>query len=1082
MFTHVVPRAPGTMIMLFLVVTVISTSHGQTAMIRPSDLRCDFLSSPLGIDNVHPRLSWILESRRRGEHQTAYRILVASSAANLSRDQGDLWDTGKVPGDQTTLISYQGKSLVSHQRCFWKVMAWDRDGRPGSWSLPASWSVGILSTSEWSAEWIGDDAPRQNDAAVPFASARWIWFGGDKPGSVPPCRRYFVRVIDVPSAGDVTSADLAVTADDAFRLFLNGDEVLASSGGENSWKKPRRIDISSRLAAGRNVFFAEVENARQGDAGFLFWLRMKSRSAAVQTMVSDGAWVSSDSLFPEWKSTGPREGEGKNPVVIGNFGVSPWRLLDEGGLILPPPRYLTTRVTLRKKVDRAVLYVSALGICDFSLNGRRVSDDRFTPGWTDYAKRVYYRTYDVTKLLKKGGNTLAGVLADGWYSGHLGWGAVRDHYGAKTRLKALLHVEYADGTKQDFGTGPAWKASPGPLREADFLMGECYDARLADPAVQVTGGKQPPGRPVDVGAEVQPVLQSHPAQPVRAFAELTPLSVREPKPGVYVFDLGQNFAGVARLKVREREGQKVRLRFAERLNPDGTVYLENLRGARATDTYVCRGGGDEVWEPRFTFHGFQYVEVTGLSKKPAKGAVTGIALSSETPMVGEFECSEEMLNQLHRNILWTQRANFIDIPTDCPQRDERLGWTGDAQIYCRAASLNADVQAFFHKWLIDLDDAQRNDGQFPMVAPLKVAGGDGGPAWADAGVICPWTIYDVYGDTTILAAHYEAMRRFVDFCRNRSTPDLLPPAEFHCFGDWLNVDAETPKEVIFTAYFSRAAQLLSQAAEVLGKREDAGKYRALHEGIRSAFVRSYVGPDGKVRGETQTGYVLALAFGLLDEPASAQAARHLINDIERRGWHLSTGFIGTKDLMLVLARLDRRDVAYRLLLNTSFPSWGFTIKNGATSIWERWDGWTPEKGFQNPEMNSFAHYSFGAVYQWMVENIGGIRAEGPGYRNIIIAPEPGGTLRWGQTGYRSVRGWIRSSWRISRGKFVLTVEVPVNAEATVVLPGVGGPVEESGRPVLEQRGIRQVGNGGEGRQAFALGSGRYTFEYRYNRN
>jgi alpha-L-rhamnosidase len=345
-----------------------------------------------------------------------------------------------------------------------------------------------------------------------------------------------------------------------------------------------------------------------------------------------------------------------------------------------------------------------------------------------------------------------------------------------------------------------------------------------------------------------------------------------------------------------------------------------------------------------------------------------------------------MINQLHSNIYWTQRMNFIDIPTDCPQRDERLGWTGDAQVYIRTAAMNTDVHAFFTKWLQDLADAQRNDGQFPMVAPLKVAESDGGPAWADAGVICPWTAYQVYGDKQLLERQYPSMVKFIEFCKNRSTPELLPPAQFHCFGDWLNIDDNTPNDVIYTAYFALSTKMTAQAAQVLGKTEDARKYNELYQGIKAAFNKAYVAADGKIKGDTQTAYVLAIAVDLVDGPMYKTAANRLVGLIEKRNWHLSTGFIGTKDLMLVLAKIGRNDVACRLLHNDTFPSWGFSIKHGATSIWERWNGWTPEQGFGDPGMNSFAHYSFGAVYQWMVENLGGIQADDVAYKKIIIKP------------------------------------------------------------------------------------------------
>ena len=540
---------------------------------------------------------------------------------------------------------------------------------------------------------------------------------------------------------------------------------------------------------------------------------------------------------------------------------------------------------------------------------------------------------------------------------------------------------------------------------------------------------------------------------------------------MYVLDLGQNFAGVPRLKIHGEPGQRVTLRFAERLSPDGTIYTTNLRSARCIDTYICDGKGEETWSPRFTFHGFQYVEITGLKSPPTVGTVTGVALSSDTPIVGRFECSDTMLNKLHGNGYWTQRANFIDIPTDCPQRDERLGWTGDAQVYIRTATLNCDVQAFFNKWLVDLVDGQRPDGQFPMVAPVKVAGDDGGPAWADAGVICPRTIYQVYGDRRLLERQYPSMLKFVEFCRKRSTPELLPPTRYHCFGDWLSIGADTPKDVIFTAYFALSTKLTAEAAEVLGKTEDASRLHNLYRKIKAAFNNAYVSGDGRIKGDTQACYVLALAVDLVDGERARQAARYLVEDIEKHNNHLSTGFIGTKDLMLVLSKIGRHDVAYRLLFNDTFPSWGFSIKQGATSIWERWDGWTPEKGFQDPGMNSFGHYSFGAVYQWMVENIGGIKNDGPAYKQILIEPHPGGRLTHAETWYQSIRGQIATSWIKEGETLSLIVTIPANTTATVILPASGPEaITENGRSLNQSEGVK-VESSTAGRTVLKVGSG-----------
>ncbi len=746
----------------------------------------------------------------------------------------------------------------------------------------------------------------------------------------------------------------------------------------------------------------------------------------------------------------------------------------DGALYLPPPRYLRKTFMLRKPIRRATAYASALGLFEMHINGRRVGMDYFTPGWTDYQTRVYYNTYDVTDMLTEGGNAMGAILADGWYAGYVGFKNIREHDGDKPRFRVQLHVEYKDGSRRTIVTDRSWKASTGPLLESDLLMGETHDARREMPGWNAPGFDDSNWSRVNLTSSIKAATGAYPGARVQEFRRIRPVSVTEPKQGRFVFDLGANFAGFVRLKVKGRRGRRIVMRFAERLEPDGTIYTENLRGARATDTYICKGGGrEETWEPQFTFHGFQYVEVHGYPGQPDIRAITGVELTSNTPVAGDFKCSNRMANRLYRNIRQTQRANFIDIPTDCPQRDERLGWTGDAQIYIRTATCNNDVAAFFTKWLVDLADAQTADGGFPDIAPCKSHNGHGVSAWGDAGVICPWTMYQAYGDEHILRKHYRSMARWISFCRKNSR-GLLRPAEG--YGDWLNINANTPKDVLATAYFAHSADLVAQTATVLGKTGDAEKYCRLHEQIKDAFNQAYVLSNGRIRGDTQTVYVLALRFNLLPEALRAPAARHLVEDIESRGWHLSTGFVGTKDLMTVLTDTGHLDVAYHLFHNRSFPSWGFSIQHGATSIWERWDGWTPEKGFQTPGMNSFAHYSFGAVGEWMFRTIAGIDTDGPGFRNIIIRPRPGGVMKWCRASYKSIRGPIKTHWKIETGRFMLDVSIPANTTATIHIPTSDpGSIMEGGNLVDVSEDISHLWSGPRS-GVYRIHPGEYAFE------
>jgi alpha-L-rhamnosidase len=1068
-----VPCVRALLVALTVAMLGVPAHCAAAARLVPEYLRCEYQVDPLGIDEIAPRLSWRVTSTLRGERQTAWRILVASSKERLDMNTGNLWDSGIVINEETIGAAYQGRPLVSREVCYWKVEVWDEEHQLSGWSQPATWSMGLLRNQDWSAQWIGYDRLR-TDPVFPaeFGKAMWIWFAGDKFPTIPKGSRYFMSSLELPARATVNKAELLLAGNDRIAFDINGVEVPIPKYGEPD--SAHLVDVIEQIKPGTNIIRVKVDVAATGPAGLIAKLLVVTDGRTTNMLVTDGRWRSTNEGGGGWQNRSIGASEWPSAQVIGPPGSLPWGDLKYSRMPLYPPSYLRKSFTVSKPVLRATLYATALGLTELHLNGHRVSDDWFTPGWTDYSKRVHYRTYDVTKLIQRGTNAVGAILADGWYSGFVGYERERNLYGTKPRFRGQLQIDYDDGTSDVIGSGPDWKASDGAIREADFLMGETYDARVETrwDAPEFNDHKW---AWVNVGAELDPLIQAHPGPPVRIFANVAAKEVSEPKPGVYVFDMGQNFAGVARLKTQGKRGQVVRLRFAERLNPDGNIYTANLRSARATDTYICSGDGVETWQPQFTFHGFQYVEVTGLRVKPPLDTIVGLALSSATEDAGRFVCSDPMLNRLERNIYWTQRANFIDIPTDCPQRDERMGWMGDAQLFIDSAILHEDVETFFAKWLEDVQDGQRADGQYPQVAPLTVAGDDGGPAWADAGVICPWAIYQEYGDTRVLERHYDSMARFIEFCRNRSTPDYLPPKEFHCFGDWLNIHDDTPTPVIYTAYFAHSAKTMARIAEVLGKTADAAKYNELSEHIRVAFNRAYVAADGRITGDTQTGYALALAFDLLDSNRAKLAVQHLVENIQKHQWRLTTGIVGAKSLMLALAQMDRNDVAERLIHNDTFPSWGFSIKHGATTIWERWDGWTPEKGFQDPGMNSFNHYAFGSVYQWMVENLGGIQSLSPGYKEIVIAPEFDSRLTSVDTTYDSIRGPIETHWERKGNRVRLKVSIPANATAIVRLPADDlRDVLESGHRGAHSHGVTFSRMEG-GNAIIGIGSGTYDF-------
>ena len=781
----------------------------------------------------------------------------------------------------------------------------------------------------------------------------------------------------------------------------------------------------------------------------------------------------------DWKGSWISAGEGP----AGDMDPPTGDEYDALGNGLAPSPYLRKEFGLEKPVRRARLYATARGLYELSINGARVGDDVLAPGWTDYRKRIQYQSYDVTDLLREGPNALGAILGDGWYAGFVGFDPKRAgaHYGTRPQLLAQLNVEYEDGSTESVASDGSWISSTGPILFSDLLAGESYDAREEMPGWDEPGFDDAGWYGVDAEPLGDVRLVAQPDEGVRATEEVAAEAVAEPKGGVYVFDMGQNMVGWARLKVRGPAGTRVTLRFAEALNPDGTIYTENLRSARQTDTYVLRGGGEEVFEPRFTFHGFHYVEVTGHPGEPPLDAVVGRVVHSATPPGGSFECSSPMVNRLQSNIVWGQRGNFLSIPTDCPQRDERLGWTGDAQIFVRTASLNMDVAAFFSKWMDDVEDAQTPDGAFTDVVPLLEGSGlidlsRGAPAWGDAGVIVPWTIYKAYGDTRIIHKHYDAMTRWMSYLRG-ANPDLLRRNKLgNNYGDWLSPEGDaTPKDLLATAYWAHDANLMAEMSRAVGR--DATVYEKLFENIKEAFNRVYVTPDGRVGSDTQTGYVVALHMGLLPEELREEAAGHLVKTIEAKDWHLSTGFVGVGYLCPVLTEAGYPEVAYRLLNNETYPSWGYTIKNGATTIWERWDGWTEENGFQSPNMNSFNHYSLGSVGEWLYRQVAGIdlHPEGVGYDRIVIRPRPGGGMTYASAEYDSVRGVIGSAWQLSGDEFRLRVTIPPNTTATVHVPAANGvEVSEGGKSVEGADGVELVGRSGE-EAILSVGSGHYEF-------
>jgi alpha-L-rhamnosidase len=750
-----------------------------------------------------------------------------------------------------------------------------------------------------------------------------------------------------------------------------------------------------------------------------------------------------------------------------------------------PAPLLRRDFQVKKKVQRARLYATAMGLYEMELNGKRVGDAYFTPGWTAYDFRYQYQTYDVTEILKSGPNCLGAMLGDGWYRSAMTWDKKRNSYGKKLELLAQLVITYADGTQEIVGSDGKWKVATGAVLESDIYDGETYDARLEKRGWSTAGyddkewkGVSVAEGPIEVLGKPKAKIVARAGPAVKEIEEVKAVKVLRTPAGDTVVDMGQNMVGWVRFRVTAPAGTTITLRHAEVLDSKGNFYTTNLREAKETIRYTTKGGGTEVYEPHFTFQGFRYVAVSGWPGEVKPEDFTGVVVHSEMERTGWFESSNGMVNQLEHNIIWGQKGNFLDVPTDCPQRDERLGWTGDAQAFAPTASFNFETVGFYEKWLKDLALDQQDDGAVPHVIPNILShatrkGDSASSGWADVATVVPWTVYQAFGDKRVLEEQYPSMKAWVEYMRKeaaRGTEEKTPRAGKDAgatkvgpaggkylyntgftFGDWLayaTTDSDYPgattdKDFIQTAYFARSTELLAKTAEVLGKKEEAAEYAELEKKIKSAFQKEFVTPNGRLSSNTQTAYALALAFDLLPDEMRAGAAARLAADVRKFG-HLTTGFLGTPVLCKALSDYGYLDEAYLLLNRKEYPSWLYPVTKGATTIWERWDGIKEDGSFQDAGMNSFNHYAYGAIGEWMYSVVAGIGIDEsrPGYKHILIAPRPGGGLTFAKASVESVYGRVASGWEIRDGRFELKIEVPANTTATVKMPG--GKVEEVG--------------------------------------
>lgn len=890
-------------------------AHAQQLAV--SGLAVEYLHHPIGLDAIHPRLSWKLKSDQRATMQTSYEIRVGRDAVGTAAGRNLVWQSGEVKNDESVQIPYTGPALQAKNRYYWQVRVKDNHKHTSAWSEVDYWQMGMLGPSDWSAKWI-------------------------------------------------------------------------------------------------------------------------------TTFVGDTA--------------------------------------------LGPSPYFRKSFTFSKPIKSATAYITAHGMYEARLNGKKIGSDFFTPGWTSYHKRLLYQSYDVTSLLKSGNNTVGFALGDGWYRGYMAFDGRHSYYGNQLSGLLQLEIEFTDGQKQIVQTDESWKYLKGPILSSDMYNGENYDARLEVPgwsentantskwkAVAVV-----PGGAERIEASISPMARKH--------ETFKPKQIITTPTGETVIDFGQNLVGWVQFKVQGAKGTVVKMQHGEVLDKAGNFYNANLRKAKQLVTYTLKGGGVEEFEPHFTYQGFRYVKLVGFPGKPVAADFTAVAIYSDMKPTGTLTTSNPMLNQLQHNIQWGQKGNFVDVPTDCPQRDERLGWTGDAQVFSRTASYNMEVAGFFSKWLKDLAADQLPNGSVPFVIPNVLGDNQAGSTgWGDAATVIPWDMYLAYGDKEILGTQYSSMKAWVDFMTSKSVNNLWNTG-FH-FGDWLfyrpNDDndgrsAITDKYLIAQCFWAHSTQLLINTARILGKDEDVRKYSEQLADIKKAFVKEYLTPSGRLVSGSQTAYVLALNFDMLPEELRQQSAERLVENIRSYGNHLTTGFLGTPYLCHVLSRFNHTDVAYDLLLQDTYPSWLYPVKMGATTIWERWDGEKPDGTFQTTDMNSFNHYAYGAIGDWMYRSMVGLDTDesGPGYKKITVTPRPGGNLNYAAAELQTLYGLTSAKWTKANQVLQLDVVIPPNTSAVLLLPGgADAEITESGNPVKKAAGVLKTS--GEGKDLKVnVGSGTYHFEYK----
>ena len=1073
----------------------VSAATMTDCQLLPNHLRCEYLVDPMGIDDVKPRLSWKLKPagpQLRGLRQTGFRVLVSSSRERLQQDDGDLWDSGEVQSDQSHLVCYGGRPLRSRQRCWWKVRVRDQQGRMSAWSEPAFWSMGLLTEQDWlGAKWIGLD--ERDDEGIDIAdikAAQWLGYPeGNYSRDAPVATRYFRRDISLPNNRRVTNAICLFAGDDTVSHYLN-DTLIGTGRGHPSL---RGVDVTDQLKPGLNRLAVMLTNADAdvpaNPSGWVGSIRVEFESGPPLLVHSDNKWTCAKSVDEGWQARDASGDEWVAAMELGKPGIAPWgipwndRLQPEHRRLAG--RYLRREFTVlgSKPVKHATATFCGLGFFDLHVNGGLVGDQLMNPALTGYDKRALYTTFDVTRQISSGVNAVGLVLGNGRFFAPRVKEPVPMHSYGTPRAIGQIHIEYADGSTQTIVTDPTWKLTAnGPLRASNEFDGEEYDATMEMPGWSAPGFDESSWQHVEILDSPGGRLEAQMIEPIRVTEVLKPVQMLQPKPGVWMVDFGQAFYGVVQLKTRGPAGTRVSMRTSFNILPDGTLNYLNDRSARNTDVYTLKGEGEEVWHPRFRGNATRWVQVEGFPGTPTKDNFAGLVTHTDHAPVGEFKCSNDLVNRVYLNARWGTRLQNRSVPME-PDRDERMPWSGHPAKTSESEGWVFNVARFYEHFLHNYRMHQGEDGSLQEILPPYWTFNGKDIIWPSVVTVIPDWYYNFYGDDRLLRDNYEMMKRFV---RYHEQTNLKPDntVDYCRYGDWVDTASigansrnhgATSRPLMSTAYLYNNCRIVERAARILGRPDDQRYFGELANRIYAGFnARFFDADSGTYESATQCSAVLPLAFGLVPDQHRAQVVDNLVHDImvTHRG-HTSVGLIGTQWQMQVLTDVGRPDVAWSIATRTERPSWGYMISKGATTSWERWDTDTQDGGM-NGESQKILSGNFEA---WCYQTLAGINydPDRPGFKHVTVRPRILGDLQWVDASHTSMYGRIRSRWQRDRGRLSLLVSVPPNTEATVYVP-TNAPenVREGQTPAAETDGVRLL-RIEPGAVVFAVGSGEYTF-------